>query len=330
MVDEAPDWTKRHLFLAVLGWRVSPYHAQSMTALALMAAQRGLRLTVHQDLTTGVDRARNISVELARMTECTDLMFVDADLSFDPEDIFTMLQARFSVVGGAYPKKGVNMERVAAAVREGYEGRDLEERACDHVVNARPGAAKCHVSPGGARFLEVEELGTGFLMFRRAALERYIARWKHEIEYVTDYEPRGVVHHMVFACQRDPDCERERATRALHALAICMAAAATDAAKVKLLTPLCDAAEAFTRAILDPETLGRYLTEDYAFCRRMRMMGESVVCFLEARLAHQGPTFFRGHLAHDFTGPVKPARLRVPLKVCRPRRDRLSKGKAAE
>lgn len=45
----------------------------------------------------------------------------------------------------------------------------------------------------------------------------------------------------------------------------------------------------------DPET-GRYLSEDYAFCKRWRMTGGRVHCDIESKLTHFGNFAFSGSL----------------------------------
>lgn len=283
--------SRPHLFLAVLGWKLSPFHAQSREALVLACAQQGVDLTIHPDMTSGVDRARNISVELARTTDCTHFMFIDSDLAFDPGDVLAMMRSGFDVVGGSYPKKGINWKAVVEAVKAGKTAEELPEYANDFVGNAASSQVAGQVDPeSGARYLEVEELGTGFLMLTRGAIERYIAHWRDEIAYVTDYEPRGAVHHMVFACERDPACELEKAKRAL-----------LEAAARMPLADLHVEAGLYARALFKGAVAnGRYLTEDYSFCRRWRMLGGKVMLALDARLVHQGPFLFQGHLGHQY------------------------------
>lgn len=300
MIQATPR-ERPHLFLAVLGWKLSPFHAQSREALVLACAQQGVDLTIHPDMTSGVDRARNISIELARTTDCTHFMFIDSDLAFDPADVLAMLATGFDVVGGAYPKKHINWRAVVEAVKAGKTAEELPEYANDFVGNAKGRELAGSVDPtSGARYLEVEELGTGFLMLRRGAIERYIERWRDEIAYLTDYEPRGVVHHMVFACERDPAAPLMAAVRGLLDEAAKYAEAVRKRDGSALPWELADAAMAYREELSRDHALGRYLTEDYSFCRRWRMLGGKVMLALDATLVHQGPFLFQGHLGHQY------------------------------
>jgi hypothetical protein len=50
--------------------------------------------------------------------------------------------------------------------------------------------------------------------------------------------------------------------------------------------------------MVDPDS-GRYLSEDYAFCRRWRDIGGKVHVDLQCKLMHLGQHLFRGDLAES-------------------------------
>ncbi len=54
----------------------------------------------------------------------------------------------------------------------------------------------------------------------------------------------------------------------------------------------------FFDCMVDPDS-GRYLSEDYAFCRRWRDIGGKVHADLDSRLTHLGQHLFRGNLAES-------------------------------
>jgi len=45
-------------------------------------------------------------------TKCTHLLFIDADIEFNPDDILNMINADHDIISGVCPKKIVNWERV--------------------------------------------------------------------------------------------------------------------------------------------------------------------------------------------------------------------------
>ena len=99
-----------------------------------------------------VDDARNTVVQEFLLTDCTDLVFLDADVSWDPESLIELCQYDCDVVGGVYPYKRAGME---------------------NAMPVRPllsDAAKM-----GDGLVEVEGLPTGFMRIRRHVLERLAA-----------------------------------------------------------------------------------------------------------------------------------------------------------
>lgn len=94
-----------------------------------------------------VDDSRNTVVRDFLESDCTDLVFLDADVSWEPEDLLTLCQHDCDVVGGVYPYR-----------REGgKEGMPVRnKREC--------------FEPDENGLLEVEGLPTGFLRIRRHVL----------------------------------------------------------------------------------------------------------------------------------------------------------------
>ena len=55
-----------------------------------------------------ISRARNtLTAQFMMMKEATHLMFIDADISFDPESVYRMMAFDGDVVGGMYPAKAL-------------------------------------------------------------------------------------------------------------------------------------------------------------------------------------------------------------------------------
>lgn len=57
-----------------------------------------------------VNDARNEMVAEFLQTDCTDLIFIDADVRFGPECLLNLLSYDRDIVAGIYPKKGDNTE----------------------------------------------------------------------------------------------------------------------------------------------------------------------------------------------------------------------------
>lgn len=105
------------------GGLVSQHYMQSVIALIQFASQAGfdasLALLGHDSLIT---RSRNTLVaQFLAQPEATHMLFIDADLSFSPEQIFYMLSFNQEFVAGIYPLKVIDWSNSAikrAALRE--------------------------------------------------------------------------------------------------------------------------------------------------------------------------------------------------------------------
>lgn len=294
-----------HLYVSMIAGPGKAWSAveHSLHALGLLCMKQGIGLTLVRESMAGVDRARNVQTErcldLVRSSTAADrpthMLQLDSDIVFNAEDILRLMRSDLDVTAIVYPRKEIDWVRVARAVKAGVPARALPEYAASFVVNYTSGQGLRHPELG--TFLEVEEVGTGCLMVKVEALAKYVDAYREELEYVTDYEPLYAVHHQVFHCERDPSCAREVTLRTLKGAATNLLRAAEAGRPIdEERGALCDAALAWGRTVGDPTTIGRYLTEDYSFCRRWRMLGGKVYALMEAELGHIGKHVYRGTL----------------------------------
>jgi hypothetical protein len=293
-----------HLFISVLGWKVSSFHCTSREQLIRASIEHGFGLTIESCIMAGVDRSRNLCMAQFLKSNATHHLFLDADLSFDPTDIVAMLMSGHDVVGGAYPLKNVNWLKVVELVKSGVAAEHLPVLAEDFCMNAQQGAFRPEnfvTDPvTGHRYCECDHLGTGCLMVSRKAIEQYIDAYRSEIEYISNYDPQGEVHHLVFGCEIDPSEPRRMVERQLLEWAR-RGPDGNDSQQQKL----CDLAEAYRTECEKQDPHRLYLTEDYSFCRRWKMLGGKVMCAIDVKLAHQGAWLFQGRLGAHFQRPQK-------------------------
>ncbi|NBO87112.1 MAG: hypothetical protein EBV00_02995, partial [Burkholderiaceae bacterium] len=55
-----------------------------------------------------IQRGRNALAHQFMKTKCTHLLFIDADIKFDANDIIPMVLADKDIICGIYPKKEIN------------------------------------------------------------------------------------------------------------------------------------------------------------------------------------------------------------------------------
>ena len=119
-----------------------------------------------------ITRARNYLVdEFLRAENFTHLLFLDADIHFDPRDVIALLALNKDIIGGPYPKKSIKWHAIKEAVKKhpDIESGELEKVAGDFVFNPAPGTEKFSV----AEPIEVLEIGTGFMMVKREVFSKF-------------------------------------------------------------------------------------------------------------------------------------------------------------
>uniref|UniRef100_I2Q242 Glycosyltransferase n=1 Tax=Desulfovibrio sp. U5L TaxID=596152 RepID=I2Q242_9BACT len=114
-----------------------------------------------------ITRVRNgIANEFLRDPRATHLLFIDADIEFQPQMVTRLLASGKDVVCGVYPVKGLPLDRVMGQPA-GTPPAVAEAASLDYAVKVKAG---CRMDAAG--FLEVEYAATGFMMVRREALLR--------------------------------------------------------------------------------------------------------------------------------------------------------------
>lgn len=115
-----------------------------------------------------IQRARNNLCVAFLKSECTHLLWIDADIGFDPQQILAMVDADKPVIAGIYPKKEINWQSVQEAVKHGVPQEQLKEHTGSFVVNLLdgPSATVPQNQP-----LEVLNAGTGCMLIQRHVLE---------------------------------------------------------------------------------------------------------------------------------------------------------------
>lgn len=205
-----------------------------------------------------IQRARNYIVDMfLAQDEVSTMIFIDADVNFNPKDVFAMMQLQndnqeYEILCGAYPKKAISYEKIATAVNKGVADKNpgiLENYVGDFVFNPiRESVKKRHsiFEP-----LEVYTSGTGFMMFNKQTLLK-IKEAYPQYFYTPDH-------------RRSKDFDGSR--------------------KI----------QAFFHCDIDEES-NRYLSEDYWFCKKARDIGIKTFICPWINLDHTGTYTFKGNM----------------------------------
>jgi hypothetical protein len=98
------------------------------------------------------------------------MLFIDADVHFNAQDVVALLALDKEVIGGPYPKKTINWKNVAEAARKHPDlpVKDLEKLVGEYVFNVVKGTKNFSVTEP----LEVMEIGTGYMMIKREVFDK--------------------------------------------------------------------------------------------------------------------------------------------------------------
>lgn len=153
-----------------------------------------------------ITRARNSLAKDFLATECTHLMFIDADIGFDAHDIVRMVHADKDIICGIYPKKEINWVDVASAVAQGVPPQQLSQYTGAFVVNLVGNAKEAR---GGLYTpIEIANGGTGFMLIKREVFEGLIGKvptYNNDMFMAVDQERKPEAINEFFATSIDEE-----------------------------------------------------------------------------------------------------------------------------
>jgi hypothetical protein len=163
-----------HLVVATpcFGGQVSSIYASSIFQLQrVLRSKSNVQLKVlMRDGDALITRARaNLMTMFLDDPTATHFLFVDADIGFEPDQVFRLIESGADVVAGVYPIKRVNWEKVRRAIEN--KRPKLASASLDYVLEIND---PDHVAVVNG-FTRVRYAGTGFLMIRRHVFEKMCA-----------------------------------------------------------------------------------------------------------------------------------------------------------
>lgn len=127
-------------------------------------------------------------------SQATHLLFIDADIAFNPEDILHILNLDKDIIGLPYAIKDIKWERIGQMIRNGNIHPEELKKASQHIVfNVEKVEDLTNVKEG---LLEVKEMGTGLMMIKRSVLNIMIESYPdlYSIDYSLPNTPK--VYHL--------------------------------------------------------------------------------------------------------------------------------------
>ena len=210
-----------HFCTPCYGGQINEVCFQGYMKWTILALKHDIGFTVDTlSNESNINRGRNSLAAKFLAGNATHLMFVDADIQWQPEHVIKLIKANRDVVGGVYPSKSIPVKHVVNTLDNGKQQGDL---------------------------IEVGTIGTGFLLIRRNVFERLI---QSGVKKYTD--------------------------------------------DIGLEDKYNDYQYDFFNCTIDSQ--GRYLTEDWSFCRSWRKIGGDIWADLSINLGHVGYHRFQSDL----------------------------------
>jgi hypothetical protein len=204
-----PFMTDRiHLVVATpcFGGQVSCIYASSIFHLqSAVRSRSNIDLKVQmRDGDALITRARaNLVTLFLDDPQATHLLFVDADIGFEPEQVFRLIESGADVVAGVYPIKRVNWNKARRMLESNRP--KAPSAALDYVLEIDD---PDHVAVVNG-FTRVRYAGTGFLMIRRHVFTRMCqqpayASLQFFREHSLDALAGSLNRFALFECMIDP------------------------------------------------------------------------------------------------------------------------------
>jgi len=186
---------ERGLFVAtpMYGGQCAGMFARSVADLSALCTKYGIPLQFYFLFNESlITRARNYCCDEFMRSQTQHMMFIDSDIGFNPQDVIALmaLQAndedKYDIIGGPYPKKCISWEKIKHAVDKGVADEDpnvLEKFVGDYVFNPKGDQQSIPLSEP----VEVLEIGTGFMMVTKKAMQKFYDSYKDQYSYKPDH-----------------------------------------------------------------------------------------------------------------------------------------------
>ena len=192
------------------GGMCAGYYMQSVMQMQNIFSQQGIEtqysFMFNESLIT---RARNALTATFLKTDCTHLMFIDADIKFDPNAILAMLEVDKDIICGIYPKKEINWESVKQAMDAGVTNDRLKHHTGSFVVNLVDYQGEVTVPVNQP--VEIFNGGTGFMLIKRSVFEDLadkVPAYSNDVGDLSGQMQHAEQIHEYFATSIEPKSNR--------------------------------------------------------------------------------------------------------------------------
>lgn len=146
--------------------------------------------------------ARNRLVDAFMKTNATHLLFIDADIKFNAEDVVKMVKADKDIICGVYSRRSIDWNSIKEAAKNNVPAEELKYYTGNLVGNLLNNDEKIIIDEP----YEIKHGGTGLMLIKRSVfeqLEQEVPLYRPSLDYL--YGGKDEMHREYFRLIRDPE-----------------------------------------------------------------------------------------------------------------------------
>lgn len=165
-------------------------YMKSLNATRIVMQEIGITMQEHFiSAESLIPRGRNGIAASFHESGFTHLLFIDADIGWEPIAVIRLLLARRELISGVYPLKMYDWEQIFRYCREydterqgPFDSHKMLLQCARYVCNF----ANPEVAIEDGMYLELREAPTGFMLMSKECVQRLIRHIGHQTYYVND------------------------------------------------------------------------------------------------------------------------------------------------
>lgn len=142
-----------------------------------------------------ITRARNDLVYLFLNSDATHLIFIDADITFNPLDVMRMLLEDKDILCGVYPKKEIDWDRVKQGVKNNWHLPTIASEYAFNSIDEEP----ILLNFNSDKVVEVKEAATGFMLIKREVFDKLKSKVNTYISNYS-YNKGNIIYEYFYTC----------------------------------------------------------------------------------------------------------------------------------
>jgi hypothetical protein len=166
------DDKRRHIAIATPAYKgeFSTAYVRSLFMLLTAAPAMSLRFSFKVFDYADIVASRNylLSYFFYNMTNCSHLLFIDADMGFPSQLIGEMVALQEDVVGVVYPTRSIDLEKLHGLYADSYA--KAYAKACSFIGSPK------QPHPRNPGFRKVDSCGTGIMLISRECITLMLER----------------------------------------------------------------------------------------------------------------------------------------------------------